>query len=406
MPLLKPTLTLNFSKAKKLDSRITFSRSETSQVASYIDSNGVVSLSDIGSPRFNHDPLTKICKGLLLEEASTNLMIYSSKFDFWDYNGASCTANNAVSPSGAVDADLITNLNNNGLVSWNIVVSASSMAEYFASIYIKPMSGQPYVTFNVYYVGNAEDNVDFNFSTMTVSNSPYPNDIIFEKFPNGWYRIGFRISSDSTASKTLISFRMWVSGRGAINNNSVLLWGAQLEPKTWASSYIPTNTTQVTRNSEFAYISGTNFTSWYNQTEGTFISYGIEAHGESPKILNVAETSMNNNNSHNVIISLLNTFQFLTYSDGIEQHNSQISKGSQKTFSYSPWAIASSIKTNSFSDVVDEVSIITDENCILPSVMNRLDIGLNLNGNISALLYYNEKLSDSELKKLATKRDY
>ena len=50
--------------------------------------------------------------------------------------------------------------------------------------------------------------------------------------------------------------------------------GAQLEVGSFATSYIPTsgpNTgSTVTRAADIASITGTNFTDFYNQTEGTF----------------------------------------------------------------------------------------------------------------------------------------
>lgn len=49
---------------------------------------------------------------------------------------------------------------------------------------------------------------------------------------------------------------------GTVNN-------AQLEPGGFRTSYIPTTTAAATRSADVVSITGTNFSSWYNQSEGT-----------------------------------------------------------------------------------------------------------------------------------------
>jgi hypothetical protein len=51
--------------------------------------------------------------------------------------------------------------------------------------------------------------------------------------------------------------------------SGVLMWGAQLEVGTFPTSYIPTVASTVTRALDAGVISGTNFSSWYNQNQGT-----------------------------------------------------------------------------------------------------------------------------------------
>lgn len=393
------TLNLNFAKAKKLDQRITFNRAETAKVATYINSNGNITLAEIGSPRFNHNPITLGCRGLLVEETRTNLLPRSNDATFAILDGASIVSNFDESPSGAIDADKITNSNANGLLVYNISVAASSSNEYFCSLFVKPLHGQK-VTLNCYYNGNAEDNVDFIFSNMSVLGAPYPNDVIFEKHKNGWYRIGYRITKDATASRTVLLHRLWVSGRGVVNTNSCSVWGAQIEAGTCATSLIPTSDIAITRNSDNAVINGLNFSSWYVQEEGTFIAYGSDSRGESSTVFNIS----NADSSHEVRISA-NNFVFETITSDVSQHQIQLPYTEKRL----PYCTVSRIKSNSFSYLVSENSISTTSSGTLSNSMNTLRIGHKLgsgylNGSISQLIYYNTQISDSDIKALSTQR--
>ena len=70
-----PRLALDFTTAS-LDPRITFTRTTgASNPATYIDSSGVITAATNNQPRFDHDPVTLICKGLLIEESRTNSLL-------------------------------------------------------------------------------------------------------------------------------------------------------------------------------------------------------------------------------------------------------------------------------------------------------------------------------------------
>jgi hypothetical protein len=53
---------------------------------------------------------------------------------------------------------------------------------------------------------------------------------------------------------------------------SLYLWGAQLEVGSFPTSYIKTTSASVTRNGDVAVMTGTDFSDWYNATEGSVYS--------------------------------------------------------------------------------------------------------------------------------------
>lgn len=72
------SLDLQFATDKSLTARKgptpTFTRSST---ATFVGSNGLIQSAAINQPRFDHDPITLACKGLLTEEQRTNLVFPS-----------------------------------------------------------------------------------------------------------------------------------------------------------------------------------------------------------------------------------------------------------------------------------------------------------------------------------------
>ena len=69
-----PRMALDFTTAT-LDSRVTFTR--TGNTATVTNSSGVIAAINANLPRFDFDPTTLVCKGLLIEEARTNLLLNS-----------------------------------------------------------------------------------------------------------------------------------------------------------------------------------------------------------------------------------------------------------------------------------------------------------------------------------------
>ena len=73
------TLDLPFAATKSLTARIgptpTFTRASA---ATFIGSDGLIQTATTNTPRFDHNPLTLACRGLLIEEGRTNLVFPSA----------------------------------------------------------------------------------------------------------------------------------------------------------------------------------------------------------------------------------------------------------------------------------------------------------------------------------------
>jgi hypothetical protein len=103
-----PRMALDFTTGV-LDPRVTVSRALNT--ATRINSSGFVEIVNADLPRFDYDPTTLAPKGLLIEEARTNLLLRSQEFENAEWAAGistSVAANTAVSPSGTQNADTAT----------------------------------------------------------------------------------------------------------------------------------------------------------------------------------------------------------------------------------------------------------------------------------------------------------
>ena len=261
------SLDLNFAVTKNVGPLVTFTRASS---ATYIDSAGTLQTAAVDVPRFDHNPTTGESLGLLVEEQRTNSFIYSNTFTDASWGqifGTTITrtASAAVSPDGTSNATQITATDAN-FVRQQAVGDTTTIRSL--SFFAKAGTAS---TISVrFFSGTAPNSptATFNLSTgaATVSDASVMTASIVP-FPNGWYRC--ICCRTDAASKGPPDFNFGVG--------TTFIYGAQLEAGAFPTSYIPTTTTAATRSADVASITGTNFSSWYNQTEGTLLCNAKDA---------------------------------------------------------------------------------------------------------------------------------
>ncbi len=92
---------------------------------------------------------------------------------------------------------------------------------------------------------------------------------------NEWYRCTLTTASTTANAFVIFIVSSATSPRAKTNTLSTKIYvaGAQAEFGAFATSYIPTIASAVTRGGDFASITGPNFSSWDNPIQGTF---GVE----------------------------------------------------------------------------------------------------------------------------------
>lgn len=265
-----PRLALDFTTAS-LDSRVTFTR--TGNTATVTNSSGYVTPINADLPRFDFDPIALVCKGLLIEESRTNITFQSEDFTAAVWTtlavGATVSGNAVVSPSGALTADKMI-INNGATLNYLRQTTAVTATIYTFSLYVKAAEFNT-VTMQLANLWTPAPAATFNVATSTITNIGNCTATI-TPVGNGWYRCIIVSTVTATAGGTGRTF-IYAGNNGdtSVTGNGtsgIYIWGAQVEAGTSPTSFIPTVATAVTRNPDVATMTSTNFSSWYNATEG------------------------------------------------------------------------------------------------------------------------------------------
>jgi hypothetical protein len=175
---------------------------------------------------------------------------------------------------------------------------------------------------------------------------------------------------------------------------------ANCEAGAFATSYIPTVASTATRSADVATMTGTNFSSWFNATEGTFVSSGdVIGYSNNAMILSATDGSTTDLIQQFLVTSAL--ARFVSRISNVDQ--AILDKSVSLPGAYK---MASAYMTDNFASTVNGDTVVTDITGGIPTV-NRLGIGsrnglLQLNGHIRSITYYNTRLPNTTLQDLTT----
>jgi hypothetical protein len=180
----------------------------------------------------------------------------------------------------------------------------------------------------------------------------------------------------------------------------------QLELGAFATSVIKTTTAAATRLADSASITGTNFSSWYNQTEGTFVAK-FSVPSINPSSLNCAVEASDGTYNERVLLFALDSgtdvTQFAVTDGGVAQ--CAISAGNFTASLLQK--LAGTYKASDFAASLNGAAVVTDSSGTLPTV-DRLAIGRqsagggHLNGHVRSLSYFGTRLPNATLVSLST----
>jgi hypothetical protein len=347
-----------------------------------------------GQARFDHAPLTGESLGLLIEEQRTNLVLYSDDFSnaVWAKTRSSISSNTIVSPDGTLTGDkLVEDTSATMTHPLTTPFTPASATTFTYSVYLKAAERTwAAIQFDslVTYFDLTNGVLGTVASGITASITPVGN---------GWFRCSVTRTFTSTSATTIFHYPATANNTISYTGNGfagLFIWGAQLEAGAFATSYIPTVASQVTRSSDAASMTGLNFSSWFNNAEGTL--YGEASTPSTLVTVNIEDNSGNN------FIGIRHRAVSGEFGRVVDNSIAQASFTSTFT-SNSKVVIA--YKVNDFAGSVNSALPLTDSSGVVP-VVSRALIGATasavFNGTIKKLAYYPVRLPNAELQEMTS----
>jgi hypothetical protein len=359
--------------------------------------------------------------GLLVEEARTNLMLYSEDFSQanWDKNNTSITSGTAVSPTGLQTADTLTATSTGNFRYIERGVSLTQNETYTFSVYLKYTDTQW-----VWLLGETSANTFFWFDIQNgviggsggSTGNPFTGESYshtIQDVGNGWYRCSITFTKSSASGTEEVGFGLANAdvNTNATLNQTCLAYGPQLEVGSFPTSYIKTTGATATRSADIASINTADF--GYNSAEGTVVcEFNIKYDDGGSGFPRVWE--IGNSSSSADRINVYIGEQYGTLSFGINTNTASVAGNNLKVGTGG--SVQSTVAMGWAKDNVgvsdDGDSALTDSNAdILPTAFsrNRLKIGGaantasdNISGHIKSIKYYPRKLTNAQIEDLSS----
>jgi hypothetical protein len=356
-----------------------------------------------GLPRLDY--LNSSCPRLLLEPQRTNVIVFSEQFNNanWALTGTTVTANVIASPDGSTNADKLVENTSGGVHRAFATPSCSESTAYTTSVFVK----KDQIT-SIEILETTLGGCVFDLNTGTITSGT--NGFI-EDYGNGWFRCGFTKTTAVGQTLFVLQIRLRKGGTTSYTGNGVdglYLWGAQLEAGAYATSYIPTLSTSVTRVADAA--SKTGISSLIGQTEGTlFAEFNYEGVANTAIFERIIAVSDGTSNNRIVLLknSTLGTLYFFVGSGGSIVINQTTIAGTSivgaginkvavayKSGEYAIYFNGASVFTSSASEVPATTAFFvgTDETGSVQP----------LGGGISQAIVFKTRLTNAQLAELTT----
>jgi hypothetical protein len=371
-------------------------------------------------PRFDHDPVTLAPRGLLIEEQRTNSIRNNTM------QGAVAGTPGTLPTNWSILLGGITGLTREivgvgvegGITYIEIRIFGTPSASGSYRIFTESVNNIAALTGQTWTHSYFITRVSGSLSGITAFTD------VFQEFTSGG---GFITEAGvaaltpgtaalsiqrSTTTRTLsggattafVRTGLQLGLSGAAIDITLRIGLPQLELGAFATSVIPTTTAAATRAADVAVMTGANFSSWYNASEGTVFVEAVSPNaGPATDYGYFSLTTASGFGRGYAALAR-------TGAVGFVRRDAVSNVGISVSFSGTPTRLATTISTASGSRSVNGGAINTDSTALTLDPIQVLHIGFNnvvsppaqnyLNGHIRRIAYYPRRLSNAELQGL------
>ena len=240
------------------------------------------------------------CPSLLLEKQSTNYFPYSQSVADWyePDDGVTLTSNttDTVSPDGTYNASKITIVGGSQR-NYQITNSVSGVGTF--SAYVKAGTSSTLAL----YTSSASLLIGYNLSTLAVTQTTGTGTMT--SVGNGWYRI--------TATNTLGANEVLQVLYTGNANETIYIWGFQVEASSYPTSYIPTTSASATRVADDITNTFLQSGGFLGSDKGAMFVSGIPYSLLNNQVLNFVLTADNNTTKAFLFDTISNQIRIRTW---------------------------------------------------------------------------------------------
>jgi len=338
---------------------------------------------------------------ILLEPQSTNKLTQSETFSTWENIFVLLTSTNIVAPDGS---NSVIKMSSSNLVTREHKIAIDTDTNSATDTIFAKMGEVRYIYNRRKQDITSWQSVVFDLQNGVVSANNYSSGVYAKMtdYGDGWYRCEVNYSNPINAQT---GWGLSDGSAGVIapanTTDGVYIWGAQQEDLSFATSYIPTTSSTVTRSADVCNNSGSS--DLINSTEGVLYAE-IAALGDTTDVRGI---TLSDGSSNNRIYIHFSSDTNIRGQIRVGASNQAVMNSTQTLTNLNK--IALKYKANDFALWINGVEVGTDTsgNTYSSNTLTELSFddgggGNDFYGKVKSVAVFKEALTDAQLQCLTS----